>query len=81
MSPTRPCTWRRLHHLISICRITGWLIYRASIFAGDCASLSTTPVLFYSGAVFESDKREAMEAGARDISQSPPDTDEVVRDG
>lgn len=39
---------------------------------------STTPVLFYSGAAFESDKREAMEAGAQGYITKPADTDEIV---
>ena len=47
-----------------------------------CRSLRTldikTPILFYSGAVFESDKVEALESGAQAYIVKPGNLDELV---
>jgi DNA-binding response OmpR family regulator len=39
---------------------------------------STTPILFYSGAAFESDKQEAFASGAQAYLVKPVDIDELV---
>jgi two-component system, OmpR family, response regulator len=39
---------------------------------------SSTPILFYSGAAFESDKQEAFAAGAQEYLTKPVDNDELV---
>ncbi|HMG76590.1 MAG TPA: response regulator [Pyrinomonadaceae bacterium] len=39
---------------------------------------STTPILFYSGAAFESDKARAMEAGAQGYIVKPAPADELT---
>ena len=39
---------------------------------------STTPILFYSGAAYESDKREALASGAQAYLVKPVDNDELV---
>ena len=39
---------------------------------------STTPILFYSGAAYESDKQEAFASGAQGYLVKPVDNDELV---
>ena len=39
---------------------------------------SNTPILFYSGAAFESDKQEAFASGAQGYLTKPVDNDELV---
>ena len=39
---------------------------------------SSTPILFYSGAAFESDKQEAFASGAQGYLTKPVDNDELV---
>jgi len=39
---------------------------------------STTPILFYSGAAYESDKREALDSGAQAYLVKPVDNDVLV---
>ncbi|HEY0366935.1 MAG TPA: response regulator [Pyrinomonadaceae bacterium] len=39
---------------------------------------ATTPVLFYSGAAYESDKQEALASGAQAYLVKPVDNDELV---
>lgn len=39
---------------------------------------STTPILFYSGAAYESDKQEAFASGAQAYLVKPVDNDELV---
>lgn len=39
---------------------------------------STTPILFYSGAAYESDKQEALASGAQAYLTKPVDNDELV---
>lgn len=41
---------------------------------------SGTPILFYSGAAFESDKQEAFASGAQGYLTKPVDNDELVKE-
>lgn len=41
---------------------------------------SSTPILFYSGAAFESDKQEAFASGAQGYLTKPVDNDELVKE-
>jgi len=39
---------------------------------------SETPILFYSGAAYDKDKKQAFESGAQDYMTKPADGDELV---
>ena len=41
---------------------------------------SSTPILFYSGAAYESDKQEAFASGAQGYLTKPVDNDELVKE-
>jgi DNA-binding response OmpR family regulator len=41
---------------------------------------STTPILFYSGAVYDSDKQEAFASGAQGYLTKPVQNDQLVRE-
>ena len=40
----------------------------------------TTPILFYSAAVYEADKQAAFDAGAQGYLTKPPDVDELIHE-
>jgi len=41
---------------------------------------SSTPILFYSGAVYDKDKQEAFASGAQAYLSKPVDNDELVQE-